>query len=179
MVEKVFPHADLIDVCNYILFCTKSRWNDVIIRACRFTNLSAISPFTIKRDLTTQILCLHQAHKFLIYYIVCVLNWYIYISTGSFYSLSRNKKKMNYQLQCNKSRPFVRREILNIHTTHLIELSQKSKYLSNINSFFFPSIEHRCDRSRFSSGYPKPYDKKKKAQNMHTSHSAEKYYQGI
>lgn len=178
MVEKVFPHADLIDVRNYILFCTKSRWNDVIIRACRFTNLSAISPFTIKRDLTTQILCLHQAH-FLIYYIVCVLNWYIYISTGSFYSLSRNKKKINYQLQCNKSRPFVRREILNIHTTHLIELSQKSKYLSNINSFFFPSIEHRCDRSRFSSGYPKPYDKKKKAQNMHTSHSAEKYYQGI
>lgn len=79
MVEKVFPHADLIDVRNYILFCIKSRWNDVIIRACRFTNLSAISPFTIKRDLTTQILCLHQAHKFLTYYIVCVLNWYIYI----------------------------------------------------------------------------------------------------
>lgn len=92
---------------------------------------------------------------------MCVKLIYIYLREVSTH-WAEIKKKINYQLQCNKSRPFVRREILNIHTTHLIELSQKSKYLSNINSFFFPSIEHRCDRSRFSSGYPKPYDKKKK-----------------
>lgn len=91
---------------------------------------------------------------------MCVCVKLIYISMGRVYSLSRNIKKINYRLLWNKSRPFVRREILNIHTTHLIELSRISKYLSNINSFFFPSIEHRCDRSRFSSGYPKPYDKK-------------------
>lgn len=72
------------------------------------------------------------------------------------------KKKLTTNCSVIKVGSFVRREILNIHTTHLIELSGKSKYLSNINSFFFPSIEHRCDRSRFSSGYPKPYDKKKR-----------------